>query len=115
MRECCALLSNVFMQEGVPDRWSWRLDHSEVCSIKIAYSALTNEVEAEESPMTNFIWNKAVPLKVEIFAWRLLNDRIPTKNNLAQGGILSANNSLCVFGYGGVDVAHFLVRCGMKR
>ncbi|PNX57544.1 cysteine-rich receptor-like protein kinase, partial [Trifolium pratense] len=29
-----------------------------------------------------FIWHPQVPLKVSVFAWRLLRDRLPTKSNI---------------------------------
>ncbi|GAU18664.1 hypothetical protein TSUD_124970 [Trifolium subterraneum] len=33
--------------------------------------------------VADLIWHKHVPLKVSIVAWRLLRDRLPTKDNLA--------------------------------
>ncbi|KAL8482136.1 hypothetical protein ACS0TY_028334 [Phlomoides rotata] len=35
------------------------------------------------------VWNKVAPLKVSVMAWRLLQDRLPTRRNLARRGILS--------------------------
>jgi hypothetical protein len=34
------------------------------------------------------IWHPQVPLKVSIFAWRLLLERLPIKTNLVTRGIL---------------------------
>jgi hypothetical protein len=39
-------------------------------------------------------------LKVSILAWRLLRDRLPTKNNLLRRGIIQADNIRCVAGCG---------------
>ncbi|GAU51099.1 hypothetical protein TSUD_411800 [Trifolium subterraneum] len=47
-----------------------------------------------------------VPLKVSIFAWRLLCDRLPTKTNLVTRGILSPAAHSCVSGCGAAESAH---------
>ncbi|GAU32997.1 hypothetical protein TSUD_358640 [Trifolium subterraneum] len=54
------------------------------------------------------IWYSHVPLKVSIFAWHLLRDRLPTKTNLVTRGILSPAAHFCVTGYGEVESAHHL-------
>jgi hypothetical protein len=41
-----------------------------------------------------------VPLKVTVFAWRLLRERLPTKDNLLRCSILHHDNQLCVGGCG---------------
>jgi hypothetical protein len=43
-------------------------------------------------------WHTHVPLKVSIFVWRLLRDRLPTKANLVSRGIISADTQHCVAG-----------------
>ncbi|PNX94360.1 glutamate-gated kainate-type ion channel receptor subunit GluR9 [Trifolium pratense] len=56
----------------------------------------------------NLIWHSQVPLKVSIFAWRLLRDRLPTKVNLVTRGGLSSTAHSCIFGYGEAELAHHL-------
>jgi hypothetical protein len=41
------------------------------------------------------IWNKATPLKIQLFAWRLLNNRILAKDYLTLQKFLDANSLLC--------------------
>ncbi|MCI39465.1 glutamate-gated kainate-type ion channel receptor subunit GluR5, partial [Trifolium medium] len=54
-----------------------------------------------------------VPLKVSIFAWRLLQDRLPTRANLVSRGILSTAAHHCVSGCGAVESAqHLFLSCG---
>ncbi|GAU49983.1 hypothetical protein TSUD_287480 [Trifolium subterraneum] len=56
-----------------------------------------------------------VPLKVSIFAWRLLRDRLPTKANLVVRGVLSTAVDTCVFGCGAAESAHHLfLSCGIS-
>jgi hypothetical protein len=45
---------------------------------------------------THLIWHAQVPLKVSIFVWRLLRDRLPTKANLISRGILSSETHHCM-------------------
>lgn len=42
-----------------------------------------------------FLWLKAVPLKVNIFVWRLFLDKLATKDNLRKRNVLQANNVSC--------------------
>jgi len=40
-----------------------------------AYHILITQVEPPAVGMGDLVWHKQVPLKVSIFAWRLLRDR----------------------------------------
>ncbi|GAU16594.1 hypothetical protein TSUD_233460 [Trifolium subterraneum] len=65
--ECVDRLTNIVLQEGVPDRWVWKLHSSQSYSVKSAYSFLTaSEISLSDSS-DKFLWLKAVPLKVNIF------------------------------------------------
>jgi len=44
---------------------------------------------------TTEIWNKEVPLKISLFTWRLLHDRLPTTDGLIKRHILLPNAQLC--------------------
>jgi len=53
-----------------------------------------------------------LPLKVSIFAWRLLRDRLPTKSNLVIRDIISSESRFCVFGCGQVEFfQHLFLTC----
>lgn len=44
------------------------------------------------------IWHCDVPSKISIFAWRLLQSRLPTRDMLLSRGVLNANSNIsCVF------------------
>ncbi|XP_045802433.1 uncharacterized protein LOC123896024 [Trifolium pratense] len=60
----------------------------------------------------NLIWHSQVPLKVSIFALRLLRDRLPMKVNLVTRSILSSTAHGCVFECGKVKYAyHLFISC----
>jgi hypothetical protein len=45
---------------------------------------------------SNLIWHKQVALKVFVLAWRLLRNRLPTKDNLVACNIINQDAQLCV-------------------
>ncbi|KAK2357456.1 hypothetical protein QL285_094722 [Trifolium repens] len=113
LRECQTLLLNVFVQVGSPDRWQWVPDPATGSSVRDAYQILTSQDTVTLGAAENHIWHNQVPLKVSIFAWRLLRDRLPTKTNLVNRGILSPNLHFCVSGCGGIESAqHLFLSCG---
>lgn len=60
----------------------------------------------------NLIWHTQVSLKVSILAWRLFRDRLPTKINLLNHGIISATDTSCSAGCGQVKSAqHLFLHC----
>ena len=64
------------------------------------------------SYFTNITWNKAIPLKVTIFAYQLLGNMISTKNNLFIRGIINVNDQLCVSGCDNIEnVDHLFMGC----
>jgi hypothetical protein len=73
---------------------------------------LTSQEQPQLHPSMELIWHKQVPLKVSILAWRLLRDRLPTKENLANRGIIPMEGRLCVTGCGHVEnVNHLFLSC----
>jgi len=73
---------------------------------------LTSRDTQQDRQDVNLIWHKQVPLKVSIFAWRLLRDRIPTKSNLLARGVINSQACLCVAGCGIVeDACHLFLGC----
>ncbi|XP_045802599.1 uncharacterized protein LOC123896228 [Trifolium pratense] len=72
------------------------------------YQILTHQASDALHDAENLIWHPQVPLKVSIFAWRLLRDRLPTRANLVSRGVLSSTADACVFGCGVTESAHHL-------
>ncbi|XP_058733314.1 uncharacterized protein LOC131604915 [Vicia villosa] len=59
------------------------------------------------------IWTTGMPSKVNIFAWRLLQDRLPTRTQLLKREIIADNEDcLCVYGYPiKEDINHLFMYC----
>jgi hypothetical protein len=114
LRECQTLLLTVTLQVAVPDRWQWRLDLALGYFVRDAYQLLTSQDSVTLEEAEDLLWHKQIPLKVSIFAWRLLRGRLPTKTNLVSRGILPPDLHLCASGCGDIETTqHLFLSCGI--
>jgi len=82
VREFILLLHGVTLQVDRIDRWLWSLETSHVYSVRSAYNLLTFQPSTVSRVAVSPLWNKDIPLKVVLFAWRLFRDKLPIKDNL---------------------------------
>ncbi|CAJ2678808.1 unnamed protein product [Trifolium pratense] len=106
--ECQSLLLDISLQDQTIDRWQWSPDPDIGYTVGGAYQLLTSHASVTLDDAENLVWHSQVPLKVSIFAWRLLRDRLPTRVNLVTRGVLSSTAGTCVFGCGAAELAHHL-------
>jgi hypothetical protein len=90
--ECRHLLNNIVLHSNISDKWQWNPDIQGGYTVSGAYHILTTPTDPPTGGMIDFVWHKQVPMKVSIFAWRLLRDRLPTRNNLLRNNLLRRNN-----------------------
>ena len=69
---------------------------------------LTSNESHTLHPASYLIWHRQVPANVTILAWRLLRNRLPTKDNLVVHDIISHDAQLCVNGCGKAETAQHL-------
>ncbi|GKC61754.1 RNA-directed DNA polymerase, eukaryota, reverse transcriptase zinc-binding domain protein [Tanacetum coccineum] len=74
------------------DRWVWTLDSGGEFSVKSARSYIDDYLLPIVGPPTR--WVNVVPIKINIFAWRISLDRLPTRFNLSFRGI-DVSSILC--------------------
>jgi len=110
LRECVDILSLFALQVNKADRWIWRSHSSNHYTVSSAYQLLSEAVDKgvvvnnnNNNDLHFILWLKEVPLKVSLFAWRLLQNRIPTKDNLMCRQVLSVNDELCTGGCGSTE------------
>jgi len=58
--------------------------------VRDVYAMLTSQEYSHVHSETNLIWHKQIQLKVSIFVWQLLHDRLSTKSNLVAHGVISS-------------------------
>jgi len=77
------------------DRWVWKLHSTHSYTVHSAYSYLTAVDINITEDFNQFLWLKAVSLKVNIFVWRLFLNRLATKDNLRKKNVLEDANVSC--------------------
>jgi hypothetical protein len=103
LAELQGLFDGFLLQASSPDKWRWLPDVNEIFSVKFCYTMLLNlqPVETmEENLLVAFkrIWRYNVPSKINVFGWRLLLNRLPTRAALNRRCILLNPHDLyCVF------------------
>lgn len=79
-----ASLANVLIPQ-IKDRWVWKLDSSGDFSVKSTRSFIDDSLLPKADVPTR--WVKVVPIKINILAWRVCLDKLPTRLNLSLLGV----------------------------
>nr|GEU29657.1 zinc finger, CCHC-type [Tanacetum cinerariifolium] len=81
-----ALVKGGFRYEGDDaDRWSWTLCVHDEFSVKSVREAIDQQVLITSSTPSR--WSKVIPIKLNIFMWHMLLDKLPTRSNLVNRGL----------------------------
>jgi len=115
VRECAVLLNNIVLQDNVHDSWRWLLDLAHRYSVKAAYRYITTTGENTDRSQVADVWVKHIPSKVSIMVWRLLCNRLPTRDNLVHQGILLPTDGMYVAGCDVLESAtHLFLHCDIS-
>lgn len=97
------LLSTVALSKEVNDFWVWKEDKAQVYSVKSAYDfilsrLISNSVDHFVDSELSKVWRCVAPPKVLTSSWRLLINRLPTREALARRGLfLDGLGTSCPF------------------
>ena len=94
------------------DSWVWGAEPSGIFSTNSAYNCIKAD-QLPSQPITGFrqLWEIKIPPTALAFAWRLLWDRLPSKENLIRRQIV-LQNDLCPFCQSQVESAsHLFFSC----
>jgi len=112
LEECRALLLDISLVPNVSDIREWIPDPAVGYSVRGVYDLLTIGDASQMDTPLELVWHHQVSLKVSVFAWRLIQDRLPTKANLAIRGVTPADDIFCDSGCGHVETAaHLFLLC----
>ncbi|GJZ99502.1 RNA-directed DNA polymerase, eukaryota [Tanacetum coccineum] len=78
------LLGSVILS-NMEDRWFWNLNGVGVFRVKDVRNLLDESFLPKVEVPTR--WIKSIPIKVNVFAWKLFLDRLPTRSNLARRNV----------------------------
>ncbi|GJS44955.1 RNA-directed DNA polymerase, eukaryota [Tanacetum coccineum] len=97
------LLSNM------EDRWVWDLNGEGVFRVKDV-RILLDECFLPKAP-TATRWVKYVPIKINVFAWKVFLDRLPTRSNLQHRGVLVSDLLCSLCSSAQEDSSHLFFSC----
>ncbi|XP_058748652.1 uncharacterized protein LOC131621635 [Vicia villosa] len=98
------ILTEVAPKRNESDGFVWPVDGTSDYSVRGYYNKLLQEsteevVDTTEKEMLKVIWKSWMPSKVQVFGWRLMKERLATRDQLVKRGIIVTDEeSLCVFG-----------------
>ena len=70
------------IRSDIEDQWVWAAESSGSYLARSAYRVIREGIPEEEQDREfKELWKLKVPMKVTMFAWRLLKDRLPTRDN----------------------------------
>jgi len=73
---------SAIQQQGT-DTWVWSGDPVGHYSTRTAYNLLREEaVVGRQEDYFDKLWKIKIPARIAVFAWRLIRDRLPTRQNL---------------------------------
>ncbi|GJT77177.1 RNA-directed DNA polymerase, eukaryota [Tanacetum coccineum] len=96
---------------SLEDRWVWDLNGEGVFCVKDVQNLL-DDVFLPKAPIATR-WIKYVPIKLNVFAWKVHLNRLPTRVNLQHRGVLVSDPSCPICHSEDEDLAHLFFRCSL--
>ncbi|GKB19423.1 RNA-directed DNA polymerase, eukaryota [Tanacetum coccineum] len=98
---------------NIPDRWVWSLEATCEFSVKSVRQLIDDSILPKEEVATR--WVKVMPIKINVFAWRVRLDKLPTRLNLSLKGI-DISTIVCPLCHASVESgSHIFFSCPMAR
>ncbi|GKB05354.1 putative RNA-directed DNA polymerase, eukaryota, reverse transcriptase zinc-binding domain protein [Tanacetum coccineum] len=95
------------------DTWIWSLDGADGFSVASVRQLVDSHILVVDLFATR--WNRCVPIKINVFMWRLLLNKLPSRFNLDRRGI-DVGSILCPICQDDVEsVYHLLFSCEMAK
>ncbi|RZC16876.1 Formin-like protein 20 [Glycine soja] len=105
-------LEDISIHPDREDKWIWKEDASGVYSAGSEYKKLMSaQTDENQDGVFTELWKVKAPSKAAFFAWRLLEDRLPTKMNLRRRNV-EINDPTCPFcKYKDEDATYIFFSC----
>ncbi|GKC42205.1 RNA-directed DNA polymerase, eukaryota [Tanacetum coccineum] len=98
---------------NIPDCWVWSLEAKGEFSVKSVRQLIDDSILSKEEVTT--MWVKVIPIKINVFAWRVRLDKLPTRLNLFLKGI-DISTIVCPLCHASVESgSHIFFSCPMTR
>nr|GEW56601.1 putative reverse transcriptase domain-containing protein [Tanacetum cinerariifolium] len=95
------------------DRWVWTLSGNGKFYVKSVRNLIDDYFLSSNLPPTR--WVKEIPIKINVFAWKVQKDKLPMRFNLSRVGV-DIQSIVCPICEAGVETMdHLLFSCSMAR
>ncbi|GJS50252.1 RNA-directed DNA polymerase, eukaryota [Tanacetum coccineum] len=98
---------------NMDDRWYWDLNGDGVFLVKDVRSLLDEVFLPKMDAPTR--WIKCIPIKVNVFVWKLSLDRLPTRSNLLSRNILVSDVACPLCDHELEDSSHLFFGCPIVK
>ncbi|GJY67846.1 RNA-directed DNA polymerase, eukaryota [Tanacetum coccineum] len=110
--ELSSIISAVSLSSS-PDRWECSLSSDGVYSVKQIRNAIDDLFLPSFPDSTR--WVKAIPIKINLFAWRAWHDCLPTRSNLIRRGVTLDSVACPICLSDEESVPHIFFRCNLAQ
>ncbi|GJW23664.1 RNA-directed DNA polymerase, eukaryota [Tanacetum coccineum] len=108
----CSKVADLVLQ-NISDRWCWSLEGSQEFSVKSSRILIDNTILPKAEVLTR--WLRVVPIKVNVHAWRVCLDKLPTRANLSLRG-MDISSIACPLCNSAVEsTSHIFFACPLAR
>ncbi|GKB80745.1 RNA-directed DNA polymerase, eukaryota, reverse transcriptase zinc-binding domain protein, partial [Tanacetum coccineum] len=108
-----SLIGNLAQPDVGMDKWAWKMNAFGFFKVKDLVTRIQNSSLVECVLGEHHIWNSWIPRKVNICTWKASLNRLATRTNLANRGVILSSR-LCPFcERDEEEINHCFVRCPM--
>nr|GEW77726.1 putative RNA-directed DNA polymerase, eukaryota, reverse transcriptase zinc-binding domain protein [Tanacetum cinerariifolium] len=95
------------------DWWTWKLSSSGEFSVASVRSLIDDKTLPDAAQKTR--WVRYVPIKVNVIAWKVKSNSLPTRFNISRRGIPLDSIKRGICDTGGETVSHLFFSCDLVR
>jgi hypothetical protein len=111
-----SMLAPTKIQQGRDDKLIWPCNSDGSFSVKSCCTLIDNTSSANDRVFEANVWIKGAPLKVQVFLWLTVQDKVSTRAFLHQRTVLSATQASCVFSSSDLETSeHLFIHCNFSR
>lgn len=102
MKELEEILEEIHIWHNVQDSIKWWPEQDGSFSVKSCYDRcrisfqLNNVLQEDELQMLKSIWKARTPSKIQVFGWRIIMNKLPSKDQLVKRGVIQNGNRECL-------------------
>ncbi|GLT48447.1 hypothetical protein SLA2020_220710 [Shorea laevis] len=113
LQELLSTIQAIQIKHGEEDYCVWKHNPKGKYTVASAYNFINQTQDNGFDTHYRLIWDNNLPMKISAFAWKALQNKIPTKENLQKRGMIEENiETKCIFcGEQTESSTHILFSC----